>query len=156
MNIKNPPATMADVRGASERYGEVQWPDSIRADKKAEILAIVADIEVDGGLRTIRAKRKLAEQGYAALFGIVEKLRTLDYGNVDDAGLGFELNKLLEEILVDMNARYEPVQANEEIHPAKAEWNTRTVNAWMKVLSRWPDEATFKKQRAERLRKKNG
>ena len=92
-------------------------------------------------------------QGYAGLFAILERLHGLDYRNADDAAFGFELNKMIEEITGGLNARYAAVQAGEDVHPAKAQWNTKTVKAWMSTFAKWPDEAAFKKAKKDRAKK---
>ncbi|MCK5944491.1 MAG: hypothetical protein KAI24_21060 [Planctomycetes bacterium] len=150
---RNPAQTMADVKSAAELYGEVEWPDSITADKKAEIQGIAEDLDSGGGIRHIRAKRKLVEEGYPALFAILERLHGLDYRQTEDAAFGFELNKMIEEITGGLNARYAAVQAGEEIHPAKAQWNTKTVKAWMATFAKWPDEDAFKESKRTRASK---
>ena len=153
MKQRNPAQTMADVKSAAELYGDVQWPESIDAAQKAEIQGIAEDLDVNGGIRHIRAKGKLVKAGYAGLFGILERLHGLSYGNADDAAFGFELNKMIEEITGGLNARYAAVQAGEDVHPAKAQWNTKTVKAWMSTFAKWPDEAAFKKAKKERAKK---
>lgn len=153
---KNPPQTMGEIRTVVEMYGEVQWPESIDAAKKAEIMEIAGDLSVDGGIGSIRAKAKLVKAGYAGLFGILEILNKLDYRQPGPGAFGFELNKAIEDITGGLNAGYAAVQADEEMHPAKALWNTKTAGAWMKVFAKWPDEATFtKKKRARAKAKKN-
>ena len=153
---KNPPQTMGEVQTAIEMYGEPQWPESIDAAKKAEIMDMVSDLDVDGGIRSIRAKAKLVKAGYSGLFGIIDTLSKLDYRQPGDAAFGFELNKALEDITGGLNARYAAVQADEEMDPAKALWNTKTVGAWMKLAATWPDEAAFTaKKRARAKAKKN-
>jgi hypothetical protein len=150
---KNPPESMADVRTALEMYGAVQWPESIDAAKKAEIMGMVEDLDVDGGIRSIRAKAKLVKEGYAGVFGLLECLSKLDYRQSSGSAFGFELNKALEDITGGLNARYAAVQADEEMHPAKALWNTKTVKAWMKTFAQWPDEAAFMKSKKARAKK---
>lgn len=154
MKQKRPAQTMADVRSAAELYGEVRWSESIDDATKAEVQSIAEDLDVNGGIRHIRAKRKIVDAGYAGLFAIVERLHGLDYRDADDAAFGFELNKMIEEITGGLNARYAAVQAGEDVHPAKAQWNTKTVKAWMSTFAKWPDEAAFKKAKKE-LAKKN-
>ena len=154
MKQKNPAQTMADVLSAAELYGDVQWPESIDAKVKAELQGKAEDLDVNGGIRHIRAKNALAEAGYPALFAILERLHGLDYRNAEDAAFGFELNKVIEDITGGLNARYSAVQAGEEVHPAKAQWNTKTVNAWMVTFAKWPDEAAFTKAKKERAKSK--
>jgi len=152
MKQRNPAQTMADVKSAAELYGDVQWPESIDDAEKAEIQGVAEDLDVNGGIRHIRAKRKLVDAGYGGLFGILERLHGLNYGSADDAAFGFELNKMIEEITGGLNARYAAVQAGEDVHPAKAQWNTKTVKAWMATFAKWPDEAAFKKAKRERAK----
>lgn len=140
---RNPPETLAEVRPAAERCPPISWPASIDEPTRIRVLAQVADLSPDGGIRHIRAIQKLDRAGYPALFGIVERLRSIDYRDPMQAQFGFELNKLLEGITAGLNARYAPVVAGERIAPAKAEWNTRTVHAWATVLERWPDADAF-------------
>lgn len=156
MKQKFMPQTMSEVKSAAELYGEVVWPESISADKKAEIMGYAEDLDVAGGIRSIRAKAKLVKAGYAGLFGILETLQKLDYKQPGDAAFGFELNKALEDITGGLNARYVPVQADEVMHPAKAQWNTKNVKAWMTTFAKWPDEAAFRKAKKARGKKKNG
>lgn len=156
MKQRNPPQTMSQVKSAAEMYGEVLWPDSIDATEKAEIMEIVDDLDVSGGIRSIRAKAKLVKAGYGGLFGILEALQKLDYRQASDAAFGFELNKALEDITGGLNARYAAVQADEQLHPAKALWNTKTVKAWMATFAKWPDAAAFKKAKTARAKKKRG
>ncbi|MEC8651443.1 MAG: hypothetical protein VXY92_02685 [Planctomycetota bacterium] len=153
MKQKRPAQTMADVRSAAELYGEVRWSESIDDATKTEVQGIAEDLDVNGGIRHIRAKRKIVDAGYAGLFAILERLHGLDYRNADDAAFGFELNKMIEEITGGLNARYAAVQAGEDVHPAKAQWNTKTVKAWMSTFAKWPDEAAFKKAKKERAKK---
>ena len=153
MKQKRPAQTMADVRSAAELYGEVRWPESIDDAKKAEVKGIAEDLDVNGGIRHIRAKRKIVDAGYVGLFAILERLHSLDYRNADDAAFGFELNKMIEEITGGLNAAYAAIQAGEDVHPAKAQWNTKNVKAWMTAFAKWPDEAAFKKNKKERAKK---
>ena len=141
MRQKNPAETMADVRSAAEQFGDVRWPESIDDAAKAAVKAVAEDLDVNGGIRHIRAKRKIVDAGFAGLFAILERLHGLNYGNADDAAFGFELNKMIEEITGGLNAKYSAVQAGEDVHPAKAQWNTKNVGAWMKQFAKWPDEA---------------
>lgn len=147
----NPPASMADVADPKS-YGEVKWPASIDEPTRTEIRGLVEDVK-NGGRAGISAKPKLVKHDYAALFGIVEGLRTLDYKSADDSMLAFELNKVLEQITGGLNARFDPVEAGEELVPSKAEWNTRSVKGWLGMLDTFPDAETFRKNRAERLKK---
>ena len=150
---KNPPQSMSEVQTALELYGEVQWPASIDATKKAEILELVQDLDKTGGIRSIRAKASLVKEGYAGMFGLLECLIKLDYRQADDGAFGFEINKAIEDITGGLNAGYAAVQADENMHPAKALWNTKTVKAWMDTLAKWPDEAAFLANKVERAKK---
>lgn len=132
---------------------EVLWPQSIDLRTRLSMEALAADLSPAGGLPHVRARRQLVEEGYPALFAILARLRTLDYLVPEDAMFGFELNKLIEEITGGLHANYSPVQAGEQIPPAKAEWNTRTVIAWDRMLQRWPDRAAFERTKQARSRR---
>jgi len=149
--LRNPPATMADVSDP-KTYGDVKWPAAIDDAKKSEVRALAADAAGDG-IRSVRAKKQLEGLGFVALFGIVEELQKLDYKSAEQSMVAFDLNKLLDQITAGLNAQFEPVEASEELVPAKAEWNTRTVKGWMTLLAGLADEATYLKGRAERVKK---
>lgn len=152
--MRNPPASLDQVTDPKS-YGEVPWPASVDDAKKQEIRGLAEDV-AGGGRAGIRARGKLLELDYAAMFGIVEKLRTIDYRSAEESMVAFELNKLLEEITFELNARFEPVEISETIPPAKAEWNTRTVKAWIDLMGSFQDEAKFKEGRAARKKKAAG
>jgi hypothetical protein len=152
--MRNPPASLDQVTDPKS-YGEVPWPASVDDAKKQEIRGLAEDV-AGGGRAGIRARGKLLELDYPAMFGIVEKLRTIDYRSAEESMVAFELNKLLEEITFELNARFEPVEISETIPPAKAEWNTRTVKAWIDLMGSFQDEAKFKEGRAARKKKAAG
>ncbi|MCK5944490.1 MAG: hypothetical protein KAI24_21055 [Planctomycetes bacterium] len=147
------PTSRDQVTPARDLVPEITWPDAIDEPTRLLMQAVAGDLDADGGLRHVRAKRKLVEAGYPALFAIVECLRELDYLDPRDAMLGHELHQLLEQITGGLNARYAEVAADEVIHPAKAEWNGRTVKAWVAVLRKWPDEPSFERARQARTRR---
>lgn len=149
--MRNPPAGMDQVTDP-KTYGAVKWPAAIDDAKKAEVRGL-AEQAAGSGMPSVRAKTKLKELDFPSLFAIVEQLQKLDYKSPDDSGVAGDFNKLLEEITGGQNARFEFVDATEVIPPAKAEWNTRTVKGWMDMLAKIPDEGTFKKERADRLKK---
>ena len=153
MKMKGLWQTLADYKTPAELYGDVKWPESIDDAEKAAIMSIAEDLDKYGGRPHIRAKSKLVEKGYAGLFGILERLHSIDYRDADDAAFGFELNKMIEQISGGLNAGYAAIQAGEDVHPAKTHFNTKTVKAWMDQFARWPDEATFKKSKKERAKR---
>jgi hypothetical protein len=152
--MRNPPATMADVADP-KTYGEVQWPASIDDAKKAEMRGLAAEAAGDGKT-AVRARNKLIAAGYPAMFGIVEQLQKLDYKDTTQSMVAVDLNKAMEEITGGLNARFEFVDATEEIPPAKAEWNTRSVKGWIDMLAGMQDEEKFKTERAARMKKQAG
>jgi hypothetical protein len=149
--MRNPPQSMDQVADPKS-YGEVAWPAGTDDAKKTEIRELVEEV-AGGGRPGIKAKPKLVQIGYLALFGIVEKLRTLDYKSAEQSQLAFEFNKVIEDITGGLNARFEPVEATEELVPAKAEWNTRSVKGWLDVLAKFPDEESYKADKAKRMAK---
>lgn len=152
--LKNPPASLDQVTDPKS-YGDVPWPTTLDDARKTELRGLAEDAAGDG-IRSTRAKNKLQEVGWAGLFAVVEQLQKLDYRQAEQAMVGFDLNKLLETITGGQNMRYEPVDAGETIPPAKAEWNTNTVRAWIQVAGQSVDEEAFNKARAERLKKASG
>ncbi|MBL9079463.1 MAG: hypothetical protein JNL08_18315 [Planctomycetes bacterium] len=150
--MRNPPQSMDQVTDPKS-YPEVSWPADIADDRKAKLRGLAEEAATDTGLRGIRAMKALAEDGYGATFAIVERLRLINYMSTEDSMTAFALNKAIEEITAGLNARFEPVEANEMLAPAKAEWNTRTVQAWQQILAKYTDEEAFKKDRSERLKK---
>ncbi len=150
--LRNAPQSMDQVTDPKS-YPEVAWPAGIDDAKKAELRSLAEEAATDTGLRGIRAMRALAENGYGALFAIVERLRLLNYMSTEDSMTAFALNKALSEITAGQNARFEPVEASETLVPAKAQWNTMSVKGWLDALAKYPDEESFKKARAERLKK---
>jgi hypothetical protein len=153
--MKNPPQSMDQVADP-KAYGEVQWPAGIDAAKKAEVQELAETAATDTGLKGSRAQKKLEQMGYPAMFAIVERLRLFDYKAAEDSMIAFSLNKSLEQITGGLNARFEPVEATETLVPAKAEWNTRSVRGWLDLLAKFPDEETFKKTKADLLKKQAG
>ncbi|MBL8729277.1 MAG: hypothetical protein JNM25_12645 [Planctomycetes bacterium] len=149
--LRNPPQSMDQVTDPKS-YPEPTWPADIDDAKKAELRSLAEDA-ADTGIRAIRARKSLAQAGYGAMFAIVERLRLLNYMSTEDSMTAYALNKVMEEITGGLNARFEPVEASETLVPAKAEWNTQSVKGWLGLLAKYQDEETFKKDRAERLKK---
>ncbi|MBX3465249.1 MAG: hypothetical protein KF830_18935, partial [Planctomycetes bacterium] len=133
-------------------YPEVQWPAGIDAGRKAELQEL-AEQATDAGVRGRRAIQRLVQAGYGGMFAIVERLRLLDYKSPEDSMAAFALHKALEEITGGMKTGFQQVEATEAITPAKAQYNTSTVKAWITTLAKFPDEETFQKERAARLQK---
>jgi len=150
--LRNPPQSMDQVTDPKS-YAEVVWPAEIDAAKKAELQALAEDAATDTGLRGIRAMKALADNGYGAMFAIVERLRLLNYMSTEESMTAFALNKVMEEITGGMTASFQPVEASETLVPAKAEWNTMSVKGWLGLLAKFPDSDSFKQARAERLKK---
>lgn len=132
--MSKPPQSMDQVTDPKS-YPEVTWPAGIDAAKKAELQALAEEAATDTGMRGNRAMKKLGEEGYGALFAIVERLRLLNYMTTEDSMTAFALNKTLDEITAGLSAGFVPVEANETLVPAKAEYNTRTVKGWLGLLA---------------------
>jgi hypothetical protein len=152
--MRNPPASMADVADPKS-YGDVPWPPTIDDAKKTALRGLAEEAAGDG-IRSTRAKNELQKTGWSAIFALVEQLQKLDYKQAEPAMVGFDLNKLLETITGGVNVRFEPVDANETMAPAKAEWNTRTVKVWIDWANKNLDEEAYNTARAERLKKASG
>lgn len=132
--------------------GDVTWPSDIPDALKTEIAGLVADVQ-NGGRAGITAKPKLEKIGYAAIFGIVDQLRKLDYKSSSDQVTAWEYNKVLDTICLGINAGFVAVNDGEELDPRKADWNAQTNRAWGQMLSKWPSEQAFEEWRKTRLDK---
>lgn len=149
----NKTTNLADVFDA-KTLGDVTWPAEITAEEQAEVRSLVEDV-VNGGRPGIQAKPKIEKAGYAAIFGIAEKLRQLDYKSSDDQMTAWELNKILESILVTLNAGFVAVEAGADLDPRKADHNAKTNQAWARLLSRWASRDEFNTWRKEKLAEKS-
>ena len=81
----------------------------------------------------IRAKPKLTEHGFLAVYGLIERLREIDYTSSEANMTAFEYNKLLEE-LTTLNTGFATVGMMEDLDPRKADWNAKTTKAWFSML----------------------
>lgn len=129
--------SIADVFVPKDELEPVAWPDAVPESERERINGLLDDVDF-GGTKGVRAKTELAEIGHPALFGIINRLREIDY--TDEFGLmyGYELNKLLETMLVGMNAGYIPTQVGLDMSTIQniktADWNAMTARAWQGVL----------------------
>lgn len=145
VRITNPPATMAEVTDP-KTYPEVAWPAGVDDATKTEVRELAETAATDTGLQGTRAANKLREKGHPAVFAIVEKLRTIDYKDVDATQGANLLNKTLEDMTNRvMSAGYVQIPPGFEITPALAELNTRTVKKWIDVLAKLQTPADLKK-----------
>lgn len=145
VRITNPPATMAEVTDP-KNYPEITWPASIDDATKTEVRELAETAATDTGLHGTRASNKLREKGHPAVFAIVEKLRTIDYKDVDATQGANLLNKTLEDMTNRvMSAGYVQIPPGFEITPALAELNTRTVKKWIDALAKLQTPADLKK-----------
>jgi len=153
MRMRNPPTSADQVCAARDLVPAITWPESIEEPTRILMQAVASNLDVHGGIRHIRAKNKLRESGYPATFAVLEVLRELDYLDAEQAAFGYELNQLMSDLTGGLNARYAAIRLDEQIPPAKAEWNARTVKAWASVLAQWPDEDAFESARQARRRR---
>ncbi|MCB9878228.1 MAG: hypothetical protein H6835_11575 [Planctomycetes bacterium] len=142
--------TADEVPAARDLLPAVPWPVSIDEAVRAQARELAGKLDPTGGKAHVEAQEALEQLGYPALFAILERLRELDYRDADDAAFGFQLNQLLERVTGGLNTRYAPVEADEQIPPAKAQWNAKTVLTWSQLFSLWPDEAAFARALAAR------
>jgi hypothetical protein len=130
--------------------GELTWAAHIDDAAKTEIRALVADV-VDGGRAGITAKPKLEKLGYDAVFGLIERLRQLDYKSSEQQMTAWELNKVLEAICAGMNTGFVAVNPGEDLDPRKANFNAKTTVAWGTLLTKYPTKESFDEWRKKRL-----
>lgn len=121
----------------------LSYPESIPQARRDELESLVADIDGTASRAAKNAKNQLREAGWQALFGLVNRLRNLDYTTADGTRDGYELNQLLSTILDGTNVGFRPLQGDEP--PLNdMDFNARTVSAWQRMLAQFPDEEAFK------------
>ncbi|MEC7583026.1 MAG: hypothetical protein VYE77_01800, partial [Planctomycetota bacterium] len=149
--MKNKTSSMAEVLDTTT-LGDVTWPDSATPEIQAEIYGLLDSIS-DGGLPGIRAKPKLEKIGYFAIFGIIDRLRKLNYTDADDNMTAWELNKVLETITAGLNTGFAAVNVGEDLDPRKADYNAKTTRAWTKLIDnpQLADKKSFDAWRKKRL-----
>ena len=147
----NKTTSLADVYKPSV-LGDVSWPAECEQAQKDEIVSLIEDV-CGGGKPGIAAKPKLEKIGYYAIFGLVDRLRKLDYSSGDDQMTAWELNKLIETIASGMNAGFVAVEAGGDLDPRKADHNARTNVAWDRLLTKFQSKADFDTWRKERQSK---
>ena len=130
--------------------GELPWTAEADDAKREEVRALVATV-VDGGKPARAAKTELEKMGYFAAFGIVERLRQLDYKSSSEQMTAWEFNKVLETIFAGLNAGFVAVEDGVDLDPRKADHNARTAEAWSRFLGKYPTKAEFDAWRKERL-----
>lgn len=145
VRITNPPATMADVTDP-KTYPEITWPASIDDATKTEVRELAETAATDTGIQGTRASNKLREKGHPSVFAIVERLRTIDYKDVDGTQGANLLNKTLEDLTNRvLSAGYIQIPPGFEMTPALAELNTRSVKKWIDALAKLQTPADLKK-----------
>lgn len=145
VRITNPPATMADVTDP-KTYPEVTWPAGIDDATKTEVRELAETAATDTGIQGTRASNKLREKGHPAVFAIVERLRTIDYKDVDATQGANLLNKTLEDMTNRvLSAGYIQIPPGFEMTPALAELNTRSAKKWIDALAKLQTPADLKK-----------
>lgn len=134
--------SMDQVFDPKKETDEVVWAAYIQDADKTEIMAQL-DIIRDGGVKSAGAKTKLEKMGHKATYGIISRLREVDYKDSFDAMYGWELNKVLETITGGMNVGYAPVLVGEDMDPRKADWNARTAKAWLALPRQFETQEAF-------------
>ena len=152
--MRNKTSSMAEVLD-TKTLGDVTWPESATPEIKVEVYELLDSVS-DGGLAGIRAKPKLEKIGYFAIFGIIDRLRKLNYTDADDNMTAWELNKVLESITAGLNTGFAAVNVGEDLDPRKADYNAKTTKAWTKLIDnpQLADEKSFDAWRKKRLQKK--
>lgn len=133
----------------------LEYPAEVSAETQAEIAEALQDL-ADGGVAGIRAKGRLEEIGWPALFGIINHLRTIDYFDSDASMTAYELNRLLEAMAVGINVGYRPPQIGEEQSLEDVDWNAKTVKAWIRLPTKYPTPEDFARLRQNRQTRNQG
>ena len=147
----NKTTKLEDVYKPTE-LGDVTWPAECEQAQKDEIASLIDDV-CNGGKPGVAAKPKLEKIGYFAIFGLVDRLRKLDYTSGDDQMTAWELNKLIESIAAGMNAGFVAVEVGGDLDPRKADHNARTNVVWPRLLTKFSGKADFDTWRKERASK---
>lgn len=146
--------TRADVYDP-KTLDPLEYPAEVSAETQAEIAEALQDL-ADGGVAGIRAKGRLEEIGWPALFGIINHLRTIDYFDSDASMTAYELNRLLEAMAVGINVGYRPPQIGEEQSLEDVDWNAKTVKAWIRLPTKYPTPEDFDRLRQNRQTRNQG
>jgi hypothetical protein len=133
----------------------LEYPAEVDAALQSEIAELLQDL-ADGGVSGIRAKGRLEEIGWPALFGIINYLRTIDYFDSDASMTAYELNRLLEAMAVGINVGYRPPQIGEEQPLEDVDWNAKTVKAWIRLPTKYPTPEDFARLRQNRQSRSQG
>lgn len=133
----------------------LEYPAEVDSETQATIAEALQDL-ADGGVAGIRAKGKLEEIGWPAIFGIINYLRTLDYFDSDASMTAYELNRLLEAMAVGINVGYRPPQIGEEQSLEDVDWNAKTVKAWIRLPTKYPTAEDFDRLRQNRQTRNQG
>ncbi|MFO1030172.1 MAG: hypothetical protein U1F60_03770 [Planctomycetota bacterium] len=145
VRITSPPATMAEVTDP-KTYPEVTWPASIDDATKTEVRELAETAATDTGIQGTRASNKLREKGHPAVFAIVERLRTIDYKDVEASQGANLLNKTLEDMTNRvLSAGYIQIPPGFEMTPGLAELNSRSAKKWIDALAKLQTPADLKK-----------
>ncbi|MEY2982923.1 MAG: hypothetical protein RL562_3150 [Planctomycetota bacterium] len=133
----------------------LEYPAEVDAALQTEIEGLLQDM-ADGGVSGIRAKGRLEEIGWAALFGIINRLRTIDYFDSSESMSAYELNRLLEAMAVGINVGYRPPQIGEDQSLEDIDWNAKTVKAWTRLPAKYPTPEDFDRLRQNRQTRNQG
>ncbi len=146
--------TRADVYDP-KTLDPLEYPAEVDAALQSEIGELLQDM-ADGGVSGIRAKGRLEEIGWPALFGIINHLRTIDYFDSSESMSAYELNRLLEAMAVGINVGYRPPQIGEEQSLEDVDWNAKTVKAWIRLPTKYPTPEDFDRLRQNRQTRNQG
>jgi hypothetical protein len=125
------------------------YPDEVDAAIRAEIDEAVQAIDGTGTRAARRAKARLEELGYPALFGLTNRLRDIDYTTRDGTIMAYEIHRLMELIAKGTNTSFK--QVDDEPDLETADWNAKGVRTWQNFLQQ---NNTLEKYEAFQARKK--
>ncbi|MCA8953688.1 MAG: hypothetical protein KDE27_29525, partial [Planctomycetes bacterium] len=141
-------STAADIPDPKS-FGEVPF-DRLDAEKAEQAKTWAADY-ANGGRAGIDAENEMRkdENRYAAVFGLIDHLRTLNYLDSYETKQGYAINRLLTELTEGLQTGF-VVADEDEIDPRKAAWNTNTVKTWLKLFDSYADQKAFDESCKER------
>ena len=139
-----------EVYNPAKELQPLTYEDSVTDDQKKEVEDLVASI-VEGGMPGIRAKKSVVKIGHRALPAIINRLREVNYLDSSQAMTAWELNKLLEEMALGVNAGYRQVMDGEAEDLDKSDWNAKTVKQWQNFYNvQYPTAEKWKELIAKR------
>jgi type II secretory pathway pseudopilin PulG len=119
----------------AKTLSELEWAPDTTSAQKEEIKKLI-EKALEPGMSGVRALRKLESEDFArhAFPAIVNRLRTFNYFNGEQAALAYSFHKTLEKITLGRNAGYKPpMDEYADVPEEDAYWNAKCVKPWHRM-----------------------